>query len=94
MPVEDVAGGRKEIADADARGCASPGIAVGQMRASADLERERERVGEMGSARGMCFRPSRLQSLLQSKAGGKKMETVGGRENFGSKVFTAPFPFT
>jgi hypothetical protein len=40
MPVEDVAGGRKEIADAGARGCASPGIVVGQMRALADLERE------------------------------------------------------
>jgi len=43
-----VAGERKEIADAGARGCARPGTAVGQMRAVADLERERERERELG----------------------------------------------
>ena len=54
MPAEDVAGGRKEIVDAGARGCARPGTAVGQMRAVADLERERKSRGH-GASAGYVF---------------------------------------
>jgi len=81
MPAEDVAGGRKEIADAGARGCARPGTVVGQMRAVADLERERERerVGAMGSAQGTCFMPALLQACNRRREGGKWKPRVGGK---------------
>ena len=72
-----MAGGRKEIVDAGARGCARPGTAVGQMRAVADLERER--VGEMRSARGTCFMPARLQACNRRWVGKKWKPRVGGK---------------